>query len=264
MRYPAIRPLGRDRMPFDQRRREFITLLGGATAWPLAARAQHPSMPVNGFMNSAAAQGFASRGAMYRQGLGETGFIEAKNVAIEYRWADGQYDRLQSMAADLVSQGVAVITAGGPPAARAAKAATSVIPIVFTTGDDPVQAGLVSNLNRPGGNVTGVNLFLSNLSAKKLGLLHDLLPQATAIAGLFNSRKSERRSSGEGLAGSWQCKRPADSDRPCQQRSRDRVSLCHAQQTANRRGHGRSRSILYQSPRKDHCSGGALCHSCIL
>jgi putative ABC transport system substrate-binding protein len=169
-------------------RREFITLLGGAAiAWPLAARAQQAAMPVIGFLNSAAAQGFTSRVAMYRQGLGETGFVEAKNVAIEYRWANGQYDRLQSMAADLVSQGVAVITAGGPPAARAAKAATSVIPIVFTTGDDPVQAGLVSNLNRPGGNVTGVNLFLSNLSAKKLGLLHDLLPQATVIAGLFNS-----------------------------------------------------------------------------
>jgi putative ABC transport system substrate-binding protein len=123
----------------------------------------------------------------YRRGLRETGFVESTNVAIEYRWADGQYNRLQSMAADLVSQRVAVIAAGGPPAASAAKAATSTIPIVFTTGDDPVQSGLVPNLNRPAGNVTGVHLFLNNLTAKKLGLLRDLLPQLTTIAGLLNS-----------------------------------------------------------------------------
>jgi putative ABC transport system substrate-binding protein len=143
-------------------------------------------MPVIGFLNSAAAQGFSSRVAAYRRGLGESGFVEAKNVTIEYRWTNGQYDRLQSLAADLANQRVAVIAAGGPPAAIAAKTATSVIPIVFTTGDDPVQAGLVPNLNRPGGNVTGVHLFLSNLSAKKLGLLRDLLPQATVVGGLFN------------------------------------------------------------------------------
>ena len=172
---------------FDVKRRSFITLLGGAAVWPFAARAQQPSMPVIGFLNSAVAQAFTSRVAAYRRGLGEAGFFEDKNVAIEYRWANGQYDRLQSMAADFVSRRVAVITAGGPPAAIAAKMATSVIPIVFTTGDDPVRAGLVPNLNRPGGNVTGVHLFLSNLSAKKLGLLRDLLPQATVIAGLFNS-----------------------------------------------------------------------------
>src|SRR5215831_18999255 len=170
------------------RRREVVALLGGAAAaWPVTARGQQSAMPVIGFLNSAAAPAFSSRLAAYRRGLSETGFVEAKNVAIEYRWADGQYDRLQSMAADLVSQRVAVITAGGPPAASAAKTATSVIPIVFTTGDDPVQAGLVPNLNRPGGNVTGVHLFLTNLSAKKLGLLRDLLPQATVIAGLLNS-----------------------------------------------------------------------------
>jgi ABC-type uncharacterized transport system substrate-binding protein len=175
-------------MPIDDlKRREFITLLGGAAAWPVAARAQQPAVPVIGFLNSAVAQAFTNRVAAYRRGLGEVGFVEAKNVAIEYRWANGQYDRLQSMAADLVSRRVDVITAGGPPAASAAKTATSVIPIVFTTGDDPVQAGLVPNLNRPGGNVTGVHLFLSKLSAKKLGLLRDLLPQATVIAGLLNS-----------------------------------------------------------------------------
>jgi putative ABC transport system substrate-binding protein len=168
-------------------RRQFITLLGGAAAWPIVARGQQPTRPVIGFLNSAGAQSFTSRVAAYRRGLSEAGFVEANNVTIEYRWADGQYDRLQSMAADLVRRRVAVITAGGPPAASAAKTATSVIPIVFTTGDDPVGAGLVPSLNRPGGNVTGVYLFLSNLSAKKLGLLRDLLPQATTIAGLFNA-----------------------------------------------------------------------------
>jgi ABC-type uncharacterized transport system substrate-binding protein len=170
------------------KRREFISLLGGAmAAWPLAAHAQQPAMPVIGFLNSGVAQGMTRRVAAYHRGLGEAGFVEAKSVAIEYRWADGRYDRLQSLAADLVNQRVAVIAAGGPPAAIAAKTATSVIPIVFTTGDDPVQTGLVPNLNRPGSNVTGVHLFLSNLGAKKLGLLRDLLPQATVIGGLLNS-----------------------------------------------------------------------------
>jgi ABC-type uncharacterized transport system substrate-binding protein len=169
------------------RRREFITLLGGATAWPLAvARAQQTAMPVIGFLHSGAADGNVPLVAAYRRGLGEAGFKEGENVAIDFRWANGQYDRLPSMAADLVAHQYAVITAGGPPAARAAKAATATIPIVFASGEDPVQAGFVASLNRPGGNVTGVYLFLIQLSAKKLSLLHDLLPHVSVIGAILN------------------------------------------------------------------------------
>jgi putative ABC transport system substrate-binding protein len=245
-------------------RREFIRLLGGAAAWPVAARAQQPGMPVIGFLNSAAAPAFASRLMAYRRGLRETGFVESTNVAIEYRWADGQYNRLQSMAADLVSQRVAVIAAGGPPAASAAKAATSTIPIVFTTGDDPVQSGLVPNLNRPAGNVTGVHLFLNNLTAKKLGLLRDLLPQLTTIAGLLNSANRsaqvERRdleTAGNAIGIRVQIAH-ASYDEEIE------FSICHAEHAANRRDHGRFRSILYQSSRQDRCFGGAICRSCFL
>ena len=170
------------------RRREFFTLLGGtAVAWPVASRAELAVVPVVGFLNSGSAQVSAHLVAAFRQDLNETGHVEGQNVLIEQRWANGQYDRLAELAADLVSRQVAVIAAGGPPAARAAKVATSTIPIVFTSGDDPVTAGLVPSLNRPGGNITGIYLFLNELSAKKLGLLRDLLPQIRVVVVLLNS-----------------------------------------------------------------------------
>jgi putative ABC transport system substrate-binding protein len=169
-------------------RRDFITLLGGAAAaWPLTARAQRPVMPVVGFMHTLSFENVPNYVAAFRQGLKEAGFVEGQNVAVEYRWAEGQYAKLPELAADLVRRKVAVIAAtGGDPSPQVAEAATSIIPIVFAANGDPVKQGLVASLNQPGGNATGVTIFGPAAVTKRLQLLHELIPQAATVAFLMN------------------------------------------------------------------------------
>jgi putative tryptophan/tyrosine transport system substrate-binding protein len=168
------------------RRRDFISVLGSLAAWPFAARAQQLAMPTIGYLVTTSAGALRDADAAFHRGLKETGFIEGQNVAVEYRWAEGQYDRLPALAAELVQRQVAVIVAFAPPAALAAKAATSTIPIVFNTGTDPLKLGLVSSLNRPSGNITGVTFISTGLEPKWLELLHEMVPSATTIGVLVN------------------------------------------------------------------------------
>jgi putative tryptophan/tyrosine transport system substrate-binding protein len=177
------------------RRREFITLLGGAAAWPLRGRAQQPGIPIIGYLHSGSPESNADRLATFRKCLAETGYIEGRNVTIEYRWADGHYDRLPALASSLVAQQVSVIVAtGGTASALAAKTATSEIPVVFGVGDDPVRFGLVASLNHPGGNATGMILLTSALAGKRLGTIKQLVPTATKFAALINQHNPRAES----------------------------------------------------------------------
>ncbi len=241
------------------KRREFITLLGGAAvAWPLSARAQQGVTPVVGFLNALGQNDRPNLPAAFRRGLSEAGYIESRNVGIEYRFAENQYDRLPALAADLVARKVAVIAAtGGGNSTLAAKASTSTIPIVFTTAGDPVQEGYVASLNRPGGNLTGISWFGTQIGAKGLGLLHELVPNAAVLALMVNSKLRESaRTQSDAQEAARTLGRQLIVLNANTPREIDTVFATHAA-TARRRASGRWRSILQQSAPTDCSAGGA-------
>jgi putative ABC transport system substrate-binding protein len=247
------------------RRRQFITLLGGATAWPLAARAQQASTPVVGYLDLASAQSTAPMLAAFRKGLDETGYVEGRNVAIEYRWADNQDERLLALAADLVRRNVAVIaTPTSTLAAIASKAATSRIPIVFGIGTDPVEAGLVQSLSHPGGNLTGVTRLSHEVATKRLGLLHAMVPFATSIAVLSNPANANYEADTKELQtaasvlGLRLILLKANSSAEIE------AVFAGLSQQGGRRTVRKLRQLLLQQARPDHDAGGALRGACDL